>query len=123
MKLWHPLSLLAVLFINCGHDPTILTTSENVVVIINDTFLPQELKAVAGETIFFQNRDAYAHHILSASGKDLFDNTGDFDQIVLEDAAASIVVPATATTGTVFFFYDDILQAAGETPTGTITVE
>ncbi|HLD45099.1 MAG TPA: hypothetical protein VJC18_06655 [bacterium] len=94
------------------------------VVILNRQFLPENLVASSGQTIFFSNLDDTPHHILSQSGINLFDDTGLFDtDIIPENGATLIVIPEDVSAGGLLYYYDDIMRGEMHTPTGTITIK
>lgn len=116
---------LFLFMISCGSDPATTITTEGQTVFITDRqFIPSELNASAGETIFFVNDDATPHIIQSQSAASAFDATGDFESFVIDvDATGFILIPDTAVSGDQFFFYSSILEDTMLTPNGLITIE
>ena len=112
-------------FLSCGSNPVTTTTSDSILILILDgQFIPSEITASAGQTIFFDNRDLTHHQILSQSASDSFDNTGDFSSNVIDiDQVGLIIIPETAVSGDQFFFYSGDRQASMITPNGTITIQ
>ena len=115
--------LTTSLFLSCGTEDSLPTSNHTIIQIIDQSFLPDEIEARAGETIFFQNFDATPHQILSESAPDLFDDTNTFSSGFIDlDEVGLITVPSTALPGDVFYFYSDVLEAAMATPNGVITI-
>ncbi len=110
--------------ISCGHAATEISEEDPYTVLIyNHMFVPTTLTVAPGETVFFYNQDSMAHRILSASGEDLFDDSGLFDSTIIPDGDVYfITIPDTALDGEVFYFYDDYLQDEMITPNGIITI-
>lgn len=126
MKLYFKYFTLFILFafISCGSTPAqTITTDSNTIVIIDLTFLPDTTTADPGQTIFFSNQDDVPHQILSQSAVDQFDDTGEFDSLIINSGEIrEITIPTTATSGSTLFFYDDFFEDTMVTPNGTITV-
>lgn len=88
------------------------------------SFIPTDITAAAGDIIFFYNADSSPHQILSESAENLFDDTGDLDSLIISAGqSAAVTIPSTSTSGTIIYFYDDILRDLMITPNGTITIE
>lgn len=124
---WLRLFLLLVVFgffLSCGEeqaDPS--TADSHIIQIINYAFIPSELEARAGDTIFFQNFDDTPHLILSESAPDLFDDTGTFASTFIDiDEVGMITIPAGTAAGTQLLFYSDVLKQTMATPNGSITI-
>lgn len=128
MKIFSPIILFfALLFtVACGEEDIAASASENIttVIIVDQTFVPAEITATAGEIIYFYNDDSTPHHILSESAPDLFDNTGTFDSGIIDEGDTRfITIPDTAVSGEEFYFYCDLTNNVMTTPSGTIVVE
>jgi len=98
-------------------------SNNNIILLIDDTFVPDTLSASAGEIIFIKNENGTPIHVLSQTAVDQFDDTGTFDSFVLDGEINSITVPATAAVGDTFIFYDDLMRDQLTTSSVTITVE
>ncbi len=120
--------IFLVLFFNlaCGEENTAVSASENAttITIIDQTFVPSEITAAAGEIIYFYNNDATPHHILSESAPDAFDDTQSFDSEIFDEGDVRLItIPDTAVVGEKFYFYCEFTHDVMTTPNGTITVE
>ena len=115
--------LITSLFFSCGTETDLPTSNNTIVQIIDQSFIPDEVEARAGEILFFQNFDVTPHQILSESAPDLFDNTNAFSSEFIDlDEVGLITIPSTALPGDIFYFYSDVLGAAMTTPNGIITI-
>lgn len=128
MKNFPHILLFFVLLVTvaCGEENITASANENstTVVIMDQTFVPQEITATAGEIIYIYNNDSTPHHILSESAPDLFDDTETLDSGIIDEGDTRfITVPDTASAGDVFYFYCDFTNNVMTTPNGTITVE
>lgn len=128
MKTFTNIILFFVLLftVACGEEDIAASADESstTIVILNQTFVPSEITASAGEIIYFYNDDSTPHHILSESAPDLFDDTGTFDSGIIDEGdTRSITIPDTAVSGEEFYFYCDFTNNVMTTPNGTITVE
>ncbi len=125
LKIFLKVLCLAILVVGCTEDSNPNPTDNSSIVIIeNFSFLPEELTVEAGETVFFVNEDGAPHQILSQSDADLFDDTGEFSsEMIAAGETGFVVVPETAATGDVFYYYCDVLQDGMATPNGSLLVE
>jgi len=129
LKVFLGLSLCFVIFFGCAQTPKkgsgdFSSVSDDSTIIIRDySFFPEELEAVAGQTITFYNYDAVPHEILSESAENAFDDTGIFSsEIITPDEFGFIEVPTDAVVGDVYYFYCNQLQDLMVTPNAHITV-
>lgn len=109
----------------CGDfEAEIPESNAPIIHIVENTFSPLEVTAMAGQTIFINNSDSNAHQILSESAAGAFDDTGDIDTgVVLPGYQVAIVIPEDAVSGDVFFYYCGIFTDALTTPDGSIVIE
>ncbi len=116
---------LLLLMAACGTITEETPAPGDLTIIITDNqFIPQEITAAVGETVFFHNQDLTLHRILAESAEGSFDDTGLFSSNpIIHDSYGTITIPETAISGDTLFFYSEYITSAMTTPDGIITVE
>lgn len=116
---------LAVTFSQCGDRKAAITNPDDqIILIIDNTFVPNSLTVSPGDEIFFMNNDNIPHQILSQSAENIFDDTGLFESLIIpNDQLSSVIIPEDALPGTTLFFYDGVLLDQMSSPNGSFVVE
>lgn len=109
---------------NDGDDLSLDTLeTAKMITIQNLSFIPKDITARPGETVFFYNNDEHPHHILSQTNVDSFDNSQDFSTEPFDHGdVVAITLPLDAEENEVFYFYCRIFRSTLVTPTGSITI-
>ncbi|MBF0106682.1 MAG: hypothetical protein HQM16_15320 [Deltaproteobacteria bacterium] len=118
--------LLALFSLACGKQVTEDTDTEGnlIITIVENSFIPESITAVSGDVIYFFNNDTIEHRIKSQSAANLFDDVGFFDSdIIPQDGVSFITIHLDQTSGSIIYFYDDILKGQMNTPNGQINIE
>lgn len=117
--------LIALGSFSCGKENLLTTVPNEQIILIKDyQFTPLTLTVEPGDVIFFRNDDDVPHRILSQSAENIFDDTGEFDSLIIpRGVVGQIEIPSDAVSGSSFYFYDEILEDQMFTPSGILTVE
>lgn len=101
-------------------------TAQSAVLMISSglRFATPSLVVAAGASVTIENQDSLPHTVTSEAAPNAFTPSGDFDTgPIAAGKTATITIPATATSGTVFYYYCSIHASLMSPANGTITVQ
>ena len=107
-----------VFFVSCNNATKNSSLDNSVsVIIINNTFIPDDVDLLASQTLTIINQDDISHRIKSADTEDMFIENKELDSdIILPNQTTVLTLPEDMQAGDDLFLFESNLTNTMTTP-------